>query len=140
MNPPALLSVNKGERSYKCMNTEWLVDDDGPLMFRFISKLCKDGKVELVFFTQRQDNRKYVLKDIIFDQEDFSKTFSAIRETIWGFFPNAKVEAVNDEELSSNSYTALPNNRFGLFLLKFMWHFGGLINRLRWFFFRRPPK
>lgn len=45
----AILSINEGEQIYKCLNSEWLVDANGPVMFRFVSKLRADGKIELVF-------------------------------------------------------------------------------------------
>jgi len=137
---PALLTIKEGEKPYKCMATEWLVDPDGPVMFRFISKLRQDGQVELVLFTQRQDNKKYILEHISFAENDFSKTISAIREMIWKFFPDAKMETENFGEMEPASYRALPANKLGLFWLGLVLRVNGIINKLRWLIFKKPPQ
>ena len=122
------------------MNTGWLQDSQGPLRFRFISKLRNDGQVELVFFTQRQDNRKYILQHISFDKNDFAKTINAIREMIWKFFPKAKIEVDDFAEISPSAYRVLPDRRWALLWLAFLWRFEGMRNKLRWLFFRKPPR
>lgn len=138
--PEALLTIKHGERPYKCAATAWMVDSDGPVMFRFISKLRLDNHIELVLFTQRQDNRKYILQHISFEQEEFPGIVNAIRETIWRFFPDAKIEIEDFGDLEPEKYQALPNNKFSLWGLKFSWLVDGSINKLRWFFFKKPPK
>ena len=47
----AIIEIKAGEKQYKCMNSEWLVDGDGPIMFRMLSKLRVDGQVEAVMTT-----------------------------------------------------------------------------------------
>lgn len=141
MQPPALLNVEKGERIYKCMNSEWLVDDDGPIMFRFISKLRKDGQIELVLFTQRQDNRKYILQHISFAEKDFLGMLQTIKKAVWQFFPGAKIETVDFEDMPSSSYqTAKVDEGMGWWKILLYLRLKGIINRLRWFFTRRPPQ
>lgn len=106
----ALLEVHAGERPYKCMNSPWLVDSDGPLMFRFISKLRADGKVELVYYTQRQDGRKYVMQHISFAEDDFLSFVQAMRSSIWQFFPGVLLEVVDFDDIDPSSFvTAKPN-------------------------------
>ena len=137
---PALLTINQGEGPYKCAKTGWLVDSDGPVMFRFISKLRQDGDIELVLFTQRADNRKYVLEHISFKPDEFPGVVNVVRETVWKFFPDAKIEIEDFAEIEPENYQALPNTKLNLWWLKSNWFFKGLINKLRWLFFRQPPK
>ena len=137
---PALLTIKEGEKPYKCLTTEWLVDSDGPVMFRFISKLRQDGEVELVLFTQRQDNKKYVLEHISFSEDEFLKAIGAIREMIWKFFPDVKIEIEDFTEMETSSYHALPANKLGLIWINAVWRIKAIINKLRWLFFKKPPQ
>src|SRR3989338_6878746 len=141
MSPPAaILEVKTGERPYKCMNSEWAVDSDGPIMFRFISKLCADGQVELVLFSQRQDNTKFIYGTSTFPATEFNRVWQRTREAIWEIFPGVKMEVVDFAEMDRSAYTALPLGKIGIPLILFKSWVVGLYNRLRWWIAKKPPK
>lgn len=141
MPPPAILNINEGEKIYKCMKSDWQVDEGGPIMFRFISKLRKDGKVELVLFSQRQDNTKFIYGTLEFMPDEFAHAYQTIRETVWGFFPNAKMEVEEFEKMAPSAYTtAKISSPWYKVKLGWIWHVGGFFNKLRWFFTRKTPK
>lgn len=117
----ALLEVKKGERPYKCMNSPWLRDGDGPVMFRFISKLKADGRVELAYFTQRQDGRKYVLQHISFEDKEFLGVVQVIRESIWEFFPGTDLEVLDFDDIHPSSYVTAKANPLGFAKIHAHW-------------------
>lgn len=137
----AILNINEGEKIFKCMKTDWQVDEDGPIMFRFISKIRKDGQVELVIFSQRQDNSKYIFGTSTFPQNDYLGAVQAIRKAVWGIFPKANMEIEDFADMAPASYTTASMVGFwGRFKIMLGWYVGGMINKIRWFFTRRTPK
>lgn len=91
----ALLEVKKGEQTYKAAQSQWLSDDDGPVCFRMISKKRKDGQIEMVFYSLREDGLKRIIQHISFDEKDFYQIVSLMEETMRRFFPEMKLETEN---------------------------------------------
>lgn len=137
---PALLNIEEGEIIYKCGTSEWLVDADGPIMWRFISKKRKDGKIEMVIFTQRQDNRKHIMQYISFAESEFLGIIQAVRQAMWQLFPGAKFETNDFNDMPSSAYhTARTDTPLGFWKIRLIWYWGALVNGLRWLFLRKPP-
>ncbi len=45
----AIIEVNKGETPYKIIRSPWLKDKEGPVLFKLLSKKCRDGKIEAAY-------------------------------------------------------------------------------------------
>lgn len=124
----ALLSVNKGESIYKIMRSQWLRDSEGPILWKMISKKCRDGNIEVIFYSQRADGAKYVYQQAVLPEKEFPKFLGAIRRVVYRFFPDAdlKIEdaptpQITDSGLTNvdpSRMTVYPAGKFGFFLAK----------------------
>ncbi|GEM_PF-2160258 len=133
----ALLEVKTGEQIYKFMNSEWLSDDAGVFMYRFISKLRIDGQVELVLFKQRQDNRKEILDELTFPEVEFLGMVQEIRQSIWQRYPDARIEVMDMNDIPADKVHTVKNTFFGhvrLYVYWFLSRVSLLLRRVwRWF-------
>lgn len=124
----ALLSVNQGEKIYKIMTSQWLRDEQGPILWKMISKKCQDGDIEVVFYSQRASGAKYIYKHVVIEEKYFPKFIGTIREVVYSFFPDADLQVedmptpqVTDSgptNIDPSRMTVYPTGKFGLFIAK----------------------
>ncbi|MBU2037054.1 hypothetical protein KJ866_02530 [Patescibacteria group bacterium] len=116
----ALLRIDKDERPYKIAVSDWLRDEDGAVIFKVVSKKRRDGKIEMVYYTQRSDSCKRVMQHISFDESEFWKVLGAIKDSLRPFFPEIKFDIQNiniDDRETSRTAKA---NIFGTAKLLFI--------------------
>ena len=120
----AIIEIKKGESPYKIIRSPWVKDEDGPLLFKLLSKKCLDGKIEAVYVVERANGRKTILGRTIVEEERFMDAANAFRSVVWKFFPNVdlKIEDVEPIDISSpkstSQYLVARNTKIGIFWLK----------------------
>ncbi|MBU4331618.1 hypothetical protein KKD19_06035 [Patescibacteria group bacterium] len=137
----ALLSINKGESIYRIMRSQWLRDEDGPILWKMLSKKCLDGKIEAVLYSQRASGRKYVYHNVVCSKEEFPKYIGTVREMIHKLFPDADLEIEDNiptpqvsasgeaTNLDSSRMTAYPAGRLGSLMMRLNYFKNGLLAR-----------
>lgn len=127
----ALLEINTGEHIYKFMNSEWLTDEAGMFIYRFISKLRTDGQIELVLFKQREDSQKEILGEFTFPEVEFLGMVQEIRQTIWQLYPDARIELMDMNDIPSDNVHKVQNNVLGLLRFRCHWFLSRIVVLLR---------
>ena len=120
----AIIEVKKGESPYKIIRSPWLKDEEGPVLFKLLSKKCLGGKIEAAYVVERPNGRKTVLGRTIVEEKRFMDAANAFRSAVWRFFPNVDLEIEDIESIdvsspkSTSQYTVAENNKAGIFWLK----------------------
>jgi hypothetical protein len=120
----AIIEVKKGESPYKIIRSPWLRDEEGPVLFKLLSKKCLDGKIEAAYVVERRGGRKTILGRTIVEEERFMDAANAFRSVVWKFFPDVDLEIEDIEPIdisspkSTSQYSVAKNTRIGIFWLK----------------------
>jgi len=110
----AILKVDKGEQPYKIIRSPWLIDEEGSIMFKLLSKKRCDGQIEVVYLTERRTHKRVMARSIV-PEERFTDAASVFRQVVWRFFPNTdleveEVEPMNIDSPKSNSQYNVAKN------------------------------
>ena len=120
----AIIEIKKGESPYKIIRSPWVKDEDGPLLFKLLSKKCLDGKIEVAYAVERTRGRKTILGRSIVKEEKFMEAVNAFRTAVWQSFPGIDLEVEEVEPIDASSprstsqYSVVRNTKIGIFWLK----------------------
>ena len=130
----AMLEVKEGEKPYKAGISEWLKDDDGPVIFKMISKKRLDGKIEMVLYTQRSGALKRVIQHISFAEADFWPIMDAFYDTMKKFIHNFAMEVQNVDMEDTQNFRIGKNTKTTLLKFRILAWFESKCHSLKTFF------
>lgn len=87
-----LLRLAPGEFLYKVAATPWLPLEKGPqIVFRVLTKVRRDGLLELFHFSQREGGRRIVAAHAVIPVAAYPRMMAAIQLTVFRFCPGAQL-------------------------------------------------
>ena len=120
----AILEIKQGERPYRIIRSDWLKDSDGLVLFKLLSKLRADGKIETAYVVERRNGRKTILATTVTNVDKFMDAVSAFRQLVWQIFPDADLRLEDvmpidyNNPQSSSQYSVAKNSFWGLLRLR----------------------
>lgn len=87
-----LLRLGPGEYLYKVAATPWLRTAEGPpIVFRVLTKVRRDGRLEVFHFSQREGGRRVVAMHAVIPELAYPRVMASIQLTVFRFFPGAEL-------------------------------------------------
>lgn len=81
------LRIAPGETIYKILTTPWIYGGKTTVVFRVISKVCRNGRIEVVHYTETDKGKFTTAAHVVMHERKFPKFLKMVESAINHMFP-----------------------------------------------------